>query len=788
MSSDAVFSAYEMATVLFMDIVRYSLQTIDRQTHVLTLLQQLVRESAEFQRASAAGELTLLPTGDGMVLVFTGDPLSPVKCALDIARSLSGYPDVPLRMGIHMGPVRRHSDIRQEENFVGGGINIAQRVMDFGDAGHILLSNGIAEILDQLADWRGSLRDLGNHEVKHGVQVHLFNLCRDGLGNPEAPQKMAKGATATSPSSQERLLDVAMAKEIPVFEPAELVALVRRLESDGLKGVLELDSDSTLSSFDVRSKPLRIDFPVDSKGKPGPVELTLKIESPDFEPRSQSKVIRIPPDGDSDPCTFLLVPKQMGELRIVVELYTQELSVLSRTLRTSVKDSARVSVAAPRTLLTIPLMVRVQAPESGEKFAVPTAGWIPATHDEMGTLLPGNAAQIAAYLPPSPPIGAMPEPIAKGPPGWRNLRVMTTAAAVLASFVLCVSLVTFQMRERSREVDLPETPVAAALPVKKALPYPTMKTIRVPVLPGRQATVVAEARQIPSGDSTGPKPPALTLPSARPVPGIANELGPSPFTLPAARSRRLEGDQMLARAADSTETTPDTRTPPSDRISPPPQAQSVAAPEDRFGRLRSDADLLKTAYDKLDTDNMAEVDRLLLDRSCQINRIGNLLDRTNKAMHQWSDAEAQYWRRWAEVEQQRVDGQQKDLAAVKADMQHAEDLVLTARYDREELLRNRATLEKFGARTAAIQKQMDSLAQGIEESEARLAEAQKAYDDATIKAGKMQASISARLIDIHQNQSRVEGYSRQLASYYQQKRAAAQEICTAAPPNKSPRQ
>ena len=211
--------------------------------------------------------------------------------------------------------------------------------------------------------------------------------------------------------------------------------------------------------------------------------------------------------------------------------------------------------------------------------------------------------------------------------------------------------------------------------------------------------------------------------------------------------------------------------------------QDTSANNDRFGALRENADRLKAAYDKADTENMAEVDQLLRTRRCQIPRIGPLLDRTLDAMHAWSEAEAQYWRLWGEAEQQRVEGQQKSLASMEADQQHAEDLVVTAQKDREELLRQRSVLEQYGKRTADIIKQMDALVQDIQESEGRLAEAQKTYNDVTIKVRNMQASISARLIDIRENLSRVEAYSLQLTSYYEKQRAAAQEICNTIQPD-----
>jgi class 3 adenylate cyclase/CHASE2 domain-containing sensor protein len=184
-------AGYEIVHVLCMDIVEYSLQPIDRQTELLTLLQRSVRETAEFQLAEKKQALISLPTGDGMALVFVHDPLSPVKCALEIAAALRHHKELRLRMGIHTGPILRHADIKEQVNVVGGGINMAQRVMDYGDAGHILLSRNVAEILQQLSDWRDVLQDLGEQQVKHGVTVHLYNLWKKPLGNPNRPHKLA---------------------------------------------------------------------------------------------------------------------------------------------------------------------------------------------------------------------------------------------------------------------------------------------------------------------------------------------------------------------------------------------------------------------------------------------------------------------------------------------------------------------------------------------------------------------------------------------------------------------
>jgi len=204
MSTGVPSPTYEMASVLFMDIVSYSLGSIDEQTELLTMLQEIVRETGEYKAACANSELLSLPTGDGMALVFLRDPVSPAKCALEIAAALKDHAQVKLRMGLHIGPVRRHADIRENMNVVGGGINMAQRVMDCGDTGHILVSQQVAEVLQQLRGWSDSLQDLGVQEVKHGVKIHLYNLCKDGLGNCALPKKLRAGTAARAPESKGR--------------------------------------------------------------------------------------------------------------------------------------------------------------------------------------------------------------------------------------------------------------------------------------------------------------------------------------------------------------------------------------------------------------------------------------------------------------------------------------------------------------------------------------------------------------------------------------------------------
>jgi tetratricopeptide (TPR) repeat protein len=179
-----------MAHVLFMDIVGYSKLPMDRQEAVLRTLQAVVSASSEFLQAQANQEMIRLPTGDGMALVFFGDAEAAMRCALEVSRALKSHPEIPLRMGLHSGPVYRVADINANQNVAGGGINIAQRVMDCGDAGHILASQSVADMLGQLSRWKEYLHDSGEAEVKHGVRIHLYNLYTDEVGKAELPQKL----------------------------------------------------------------------------------------------------------------------------------------------------------------------------------------------------------------------------------------------------------------------------------------------------------------------------------------------------------------------------------------------------------------------------------------------------------------------------------------------------------------------------------------------------------------------------------------------------------------------
>ncbi len=179
----------EIAYVLFIDIVGYSKLVTSEQRRLLELLNQIVRESEHFRGAEAKGRLISVPTGDGMALVFYNTPEAPVQCALEVSSAASEHPEVKLRMGIHSGPVSGVVDVSGRSNIAGAGINIAQRVMDCGDAGHILVSKHMAEDLEQYGHWKRHLHDLGECEVKHGVRVSVANLYTEELGNPEVPQK-----------------------------------------------------------------------------------------------------------------------------------------------------------------------------------------------------------------------------------------------------------------------------------------------------------------------------------------------------------------------------------------------------------------------------------------------------------------------------------------------------------------------------------------------------------------------------------------------------------------------
>src|SRR5437667_3285869 len=203
----------EIAHVLFIDIVGYSKLAVNEQRALIEGLNDIVRATDEFQAAETTGRLIKIPTGDGMALVFYQSPEAPVDCALEISRALKDHPELRLRMGVHSGPVSGMVDLNGRANVAGAGINMAQRVMDCGDAGHILLSKRVAEDLQQFKHWRPHLYHIGECEAKHGEKIEIVNLFTAELGNRELPEKF-KRATVEAAKRQSGS-DSAVAKTSP---------------------------------------------------------------------------------------------------------------------------------------------------------------------------------------------------------------------------------------------------------------------------------------------------------------------------------------------------------------------------------------------------------------------------------------------------------------------------------------------------------------------------------------------------------------------------------------------
>ncbi|PYK37330.1 MAG: hypothetical protein DME49_12315 [Verrucomicrobia bacterium] len=181
----------EIGHVLMLDVVEYSTLLITEQSRIMSELKRIVRSTARLQQAEADGKLVCVPTGDGMLLVFFNEPEAPIVCAMEISAAIKNHPEIRLRMGIHSGPVNQVLDVNERANVAGAGIDMAQRVMDCGDAGHILLSKRVADDLAPFPRWNPHLHDLGECEVKHGRKVSLVNFYTDTVGNPELPKKCA---------------------------------------------------------------------------------------------------------------------------------------------------------------------------------------------------------------------------------------------------------------------------------------------------------------------------------------------------------------------------------------------------------------------------------------------------------------------------------------------------------------------------------------------------------------------------------------------------------------------
>jgi class 3 adenylate cyclase len=197
----------EIAHVLFIDVVGYSKLLVNEQRAVIEQLNQLVRKTPQVRKSDAAGKLIRIPAGDGMALVFFQTPEEPVQCAMEIARGLRNHPQIQLRMGVHSGPVDQLKDVNDRTNVAGAGINVAQRVMSCGDAGHILVSKRVADDLAQDRLWQPLLHDLGEVEVKHGATLGIVNLYSSELGNSRPPQKFASEVPTPNGKSAREDLD-----------------------------------------------------------------------------------------------------------------------------------------------------------------------------------------------------------------------------------------------------------------------------------------------------------------------------------------------------------------------------------------------------------------------------------------------------------------------------------------------------------------------------------------------------------------------------------------------------
>lgn len=220
---------FEIGHVLFIDIVGYSKLLLDEQRERLRELNEIVRGTRQFQRAETEHKLVRLPTGDGMALVFRSSPEAPAQCALEISAGLRTHPQIQLRMGIHSGPVNEVSDVNERANIAGAGINIAQRVMDCGDAGHILISKHVAEDLEHSARWRPNLHALGEYGAKHGAVISVVNLFTEELGNPAVPSKLRGAANHVSGgtrfSSRRTATRVVLAAAMATLVAAGIVGL-----------------------------------------------------------------------------------------------------------------------------------------------------------------------------------------------------------------------------------------------------------------------------------------------------------------------------------------------------------------------------------------------------------------------------------------------------------------------------------------------------------------------------------------------------------------------------------
>jgi TolB-like protein/class 3 adenylate cyclase/Tfp pilus assembly protein PilF len=296
----------EIAHVLFVDIVGYSKLLIDEQKELLQELNDIVRKTDQVREAEAEGKLVRLPTGDGMALVFSNHPEAPVECALEISKGLQSHPQIKLRMGIHSGAVNPIADVNDRSNVAGAGINIAQRVMDCGDAGHILLSRHVADDLAQYRRWQPHLHDLGEVEVKHGDRLHIFNLYTDELGNPAVPKKFNTVGAAVSDAKKSSISRkyLFIGSAVLILAAIPFGFLVLRMVGTPLRGVRQTA--------------------VAEQGRPGGASLPIPEKSIavlPFENRSEDKANAYFADGIQDEILTRLA--KIADLKVISRTSTQ---------------------------------------------------------------------------------------------------------------------------------------------------------------------------------------------------------------------------------------------------------------------------------------------------------------------------------------------------------------------------------------------------------------------------------------------------------------------------------
>lgn len=252
----------ELSHVLFLDLVGYSIMDMEAQRKSLEDLQGLIGQTPHFVEAERTGNLIALPTGDGMALLFFGDPTCAAECALEISRATRQNPVLRMRMGLHSGPVYRVADINQRLNAAGGGINTAQRVMDAGDAGHILVSSAMADVLRQLGTWKNRLTDLGEHPAKHGAIIHFYNLFTESAGNAAWPGKLVRPRQSSARLKWQTVVVsvvafVALAASSIVFQKQKLSGI--NAETESTSPALQLEYSVTVQRYK-NGRPFREPF------------------------------------------------------------------------------------------------------------------------------------------------------------------------------------------------------------------------------------------------------------------------------------------------------------------------------------------------------------------------------------------------------------------------------------------------------------------------------------------------------------------------------------------------